>query len=363
MNFDGPNAGPVREFFQANAAYWISEFHLDGLRLDATQDIFDASSEHILIAIARTARRAAGDRRLFLVAENEPQDSSMLRLPGDGGTAWTPPATTISTTPPSWRPPAAGRRTTATTAAHHRSSSPASSGATCSRGSTTSGSPSTVGCRHSTSGPAASCTTSTTTTRSATRCEAGRLPHPPAPVAAGADALPGPGVRRLQPLPVLRRPRTGLARPGVRSAGRAEHLRQFPSAARALEAMPDPGEPVTFARCHLDHRERKKHAATLELHRDLLHLRRHDLLLARPEVSIDGAVPGHAARLGRRVHRHGRPVQQTRSPASGLPQPSICGPAAELSSSSRMPTGTARAYTSVGLDAGPGVVKPGGRGA
>ena len=39
INFDGPDAGPVREYFTANAGYWIDEFHLDGLRLDATQQI------------------------------------------------------------------------------------------------------------------------------------------------------------------------------------------------------------------------------------------------------------------------------------------------------------------------------------
>src|SRR5206468_8537871 len=48
INFDGPDSGPVREFFSANAAYWIDEFHLDGLRLDATQQIFDSSVDHIL---------------------------------------------------------------------------------------------------------------------------------------------------------------------------------------------------------------------------------------------------------------------------------------------------------------------------
>ena len=48
INFDGEDAGPVREFFLSNAAYWIKEFHLDGLRLDATQQLFDASPEHIL---------------------------------------------------------------------------------------------------------------------------------------------------------------------------------------------------------------------------------------------------------------------------------------------------------------------------
>ncbi len=41
LNFDGPHCGPVREFYASNAGYWIDEFHLDGLRLDATQSIFD----------------------------------------------------------------------------------------------------------------------------------------------------------------------------------------------------------------------------------------------------------------------------------------------------------------------------------
>src|SRR5262249_10367112 len=41
INFDGPNSKPVREFFASNARYWIQEFHLDGLRFDATQQIFD----------------------------------------------------------------------------------------------------------------------------------------------------------------------------------------------------------------------------------------------------------------------------------------------------------------------------------
>src|SRR5215475_4296111 len=47
INFGGENAGPVREYFIANAGYWIDEFHLDGLRLDATQNIYDLSVDHI----------------------------------------------------------------------------------------------------------------------------------------------------------------------------------------------------------------------------------------------------------------------------------------------------------------------------
>src|ERR1051325_11233645 len=62
INFDGADSGPVREFFAANAAYWIAEFHLDGLRLDATQQIFDSSPEHILSVLGRRAREAANRR-------------------------------------------------------------------------------------------------------------------------------------------------------------------------------------------------------------------------------------------------------------------------------------------------------------
>jgi maltooligosyltrehalose trehalohydrolase len=85
INFDGPNAGPVREYFVANAGYWIEEFHLDGLRLDATQQIFDASPSHILAAVGRRVREAARGRGTLLVAENEPQDTRLVRPPPQGG--------------------------------------------------------------------------------------------------------------------------------------------------------------------------------------------------------------------------------------------------------------------------------------
>lgn len=85
VNFDGCNSAPVREFFLSNARYWIDEFHLDGLRLDATQSIVDDSQPHILTELVATARHAAGERRLLIVAENEPQKVQMLRAPEAGG--------------------------------------------------------------------------------------------------------------------------------------------------------------------------------------------------------------------------------------------------------------------------------------
>jgi maltooligosyltrehalose trehalohydrolase len=83
INFEGPSA--AREFFVANAAYWIEEYHFDGLRLDATQDIHDESSEHVLRSIAARVRDAAGTRGVYLVAENEPQNGRLVRDPVAGG--------------------------------------------------------------------------------------------------------------------------------------------------------------------------------------------------------------------------------------------------------------------------------------
>ncbi|MDM9627758.1 malto-oligosyltrehalose trehalohydrolase [Rhizobium sp. S152] len=79
INFDGDNSAAVREFFAKNAAYWIDEYHFDGLRLDATQALFDKSDEHIIAEIAREARTAAGERSILLVAENEPQETRLVR--------------------------------------------------------------------------------------------------------------------------------------------------------------------------------------------------------------------------------------------------------------------------------------------
>src|SRR5262249_35420900 len=85
LNFDGEDSGPVREFFVANAGYWIAEFHLDGLRLDATQDIHDDSPRHLLADIGARVREAAAGRRTFVVAENEPQLTRLVRPVSEGG--------------------------------------------------------------------------------------------------------------------------------------------------------------------------------------------------------------------------------------------------------------------------------------
>jgi len=87
INFDGRNSLPVREFFLANAALWIDEYHFDGLRLDATQSIRDNGSHgtHIVAEIATEVRVSAGNRKTIVIAENEPQDSGLVRPVEENG--------------------------------------------------------------------------------------------------------------------------------------------------------------------------------------------------------------------------------------------------------------------------------------
>jgi len=85
LNFDGPNAAVVREFVLASVEQWVREYHVDGFRLDATQQIFDSSTEHIITAIVGRARQAAGGRQVIVVGENEPQHAELLRDASHGG--------------------------------------------------------------------------------------------------------------------------------------------------------------------------------------------------------------------------------------------------------------------------------------
>jgi maltooligosyltrehalose trehalohydrolase len=87
LNFDGENSGPVREFFVENARYWIDEFRFDGLRLDATQSIIDHSPRHVIADITEAARAAGRERNsaIYICAENEPQDTQLVKPSADGG--------------------------------------------------------------------------------------------------------------------------------------------------------------------------------------------------------------------------------------------------------------------------------------
>ena len=87
MNFDGPHSDPVREFFIANAMYWIDEFHMDALRLDAVDWILDQRAQHFLQQIAAEVHRhrEKRGRQIFLFAENDTNDMRLINPVHYGG--------------------------------------------------------------------------------------------------------------------------------------------------------------------------------------------------------------------------------------------------------------------------------------
>jgi len=85
INFDGANARPVRDFFIHNALYWLEEFHLDGLRLDAADAIVDDSAPDILTEIATAVQSGPGrEREIHLVLENDHNEAWRLARDRDG---------------------------------------------------------------------------------------------------------------------------------------------------------------------------------------------------------------------------------------------------------------------------------------
>jgi malto-oligosyltrehalose trehalohydrolase len=71
LNFDGEHGGVVREFILHNALYWIEEFHVDGLRLDASHAMTDDSPKHILEELHERVQALACGRPIHLILENE----------------------------------------------------------------------------------------------------------------------------------------------------------------------------------------------------------------------------------------------------------------------------------------------------
>jgi maltooligosyltrehalose trehalohydrolase len=83
INFDGHGNATVREFYVHNAIYWLEEFHLDGLRLDAVHAIADDSRPDIVDEIASRVRDRFGDRRhVHLVLENDRNEASRIARDG-----------------------------------------------------------------------------------------------------------------------------------------------------------------------------------------------------------------------------------------------------------------------------------------
>jgi maltooligosyltrehalose trehalohydrolase len=309
VNYDGPGSGPVREFVVGNAGYWIDEFHLDGLRLDATQTIHDnGPGEHLLAAVSARVRAAAGGRATLLVAENEPQHARLVRPRERGGygldALWNDD--------------------------FHHSATVAATGRCEAYYRDTLGSPQELiaavkwgylyqGQRYLWQGK---------------RRGAPALDVPPAAfvlflenhdqVANSARGrrlhqLTSPGRHRALTALLLLAPGTPMLFQGQEFAasspflyfadhepalaalvtkGRGDFLAQFPSIARpeVRARLATPSDPATFERSKLDLTERARHAAAYALHRDLLALRRDDpVFRAQRPRGLDGAVLGPEA--------------------------------------------------------------------
>jgi maltooligosyltrehalose trehalohydrolase len=87
INLDGESAGPVREYILANAMMWLSDFHVDALRLDAVHALQDTSDVHLLAELSSRVQvlSAKLGRPLVLIAESDLNDPIMFTDRAEGG--------------------------------------------------------------------------------------------------------------------------------------------------------------------------------------------------------------------------------------------------------------------------------------
>ena len=89
INFDGPESDGIRRFIIDNALYWLTEFHIDALRLDAIHGIYDFGARHILRELSERfhdqARRL--NRQAWVIAESDLEDVRIINPRDQGGYA------------------------------------------------------------------------------------------------------------------------------------------------------------------------------------------------------------------------------------------------------------------------------------
>jgi maltooligosyltrehalose trehalohydrolase len=87
VNFDGPESDKVRHYIIDNALYWVTEYHVDGLRIDAVHGIFDFSARHILYEMSEAVHGQAKKlgRPLVVFAESDLNDVRVIQPPRRGG--------------------------------------------------------------------------------------------------------------------------------------------------------------------------------------------------------------------------------------------------------------------------------------
>ena len=87
INYDGPDSDGVRRYVIDNALYWLTEYHVDALRLDAIHGIFDFGARHVLEELADAFHRQATElgRLAWLIAESDLNDVRVIKSVSQGG--------------------------------------------------------------------------------------------------------------------------------------------------------------------------------------------------------------------------------------------------------------------------------------
>ncbi len=85
VNLDGSGSAQVRRFIIENALHWIHEYHVDGLRLDATHALVDDSRRHLLAELADVVHHLDVGRPIHLIAEDERNLATLVRPESAGG--------------------------------------------------------------------------------------------------------------------------------------------------------------------------------------------------------------------------------------------------------------------------------------
>lgn len=314
INYDGEGSQAVREFVIASACEWVRDFHLDGLRLDATQSIFDDGPRHLVAELTAAVRRAAGERQVLVMAENEPQRADWLLPESQGGMGldalWNDDFHHTA------RVAASGRRD-----AYYDDylGSPQEFISTARRGFLYQGQYYTWQ-KQPRGAPLAG---------AASHCIAYLQNHDQVANSLGGlrlHQIASPALFRVLTAVLLLGPQTPLLFMGQEFSasapflffadheeplrgqvwqGRRDFLSQFPGAASAdgVAALPDPAAESTFLRSRIDWRECREDSPALRLHRDLLALRRDDpVISAQGRHGLDGAVLGDDAFVLRWFH-------------------------------------------------------------
>lgn len=87
VNFDGEESREVRRYFIDNALYWVTEYHIDALRLDAIHGIFDAGPKHVLQELGEAVHQQAEalGRSILVIAESDLNDNRVIADIENGG--------------------------------------------------------------------------------------------------------------------------------------------------------------------------------------------------------------------------------------------------------------------------------------